>query len=585
MSKKDWESSQNDSEQSRKHRRVIQNIFLSKGMNQQNSSESSNGDAVRKSLSFGIGQMRRDCFRESDIATKRNANDPQKKEFDYEQMLVLENQNKKSNNHEHIPLLDDQNQQESHAKEPHLPAYPKMMPREIDPNMSSKDSDHVLVRTESHYVQKFGSGVYQEQPGFIAMNPSKQSFNKNRIDRITEESESRDKQTFSRHQENNGSQHGLHNDNSEYTHSVKRMRKKKFPLSSQALSAKTDPLCKMTEEREQMHEKKKTMDSIKKYLDFYDYESEHDDPNSYVHELNNSRKKIEAHTLEFLENYEATDDQTSPTETDNKVPSKKVTSNSSNTREENRELSASKSMEHIRRQKSQFSLPKYRTVDEVENVYENEHPEDNPDIKFRNSKKENDQKFIEIRNMILQNSAKSYSNEAKATYEEDSITNGKLWCKYKAPIFILLMARCSGEWFEPASEKQKSAGKDQSQDFENESKRPATAIRVGSKFLHSNSNRTRERDERRRGKKRSKIADLHRYSPNKSGHQAEQESKHHRRLGVPAELQNEKHFFPGIRSQHEREELRVEFGKLLPHRHRILRKKRVHHFASKAQGR
>jgi hypothetical protein len=48
------EKEKRESLQSQEHRKVIQNIFLSKGINQQNSSESSGGDVKRNSLSFGV---------------------------------------------------------------------------------------------------------------------------------------------------------------------------------------------------------------------------------------------------------------------------------------------------------------------------------------------------------------------------------------------------------------------------------------------------------------------------------------------------------------------------------------------------
>jgi hypothetical protein len=71
MNKDIDEHNQRESLQSQERRKVIQNIFLSKGVNQQMSSESSGGEVRRNSLSFGVmkntnsdGEINQNIFKE-----------------------------------------------------------------------------------------------------------------------------------------------------------------------------------------------------------------------------------------------------------------------------------------------------------------------------------------------------------------------------------------------------------------------------------------------------------------------------------------------------------------------------------------
>jgi hypothetical protein len=400
--KGEQESWKYDSESSRKQRRQIQNIFLSKGMNQQGSSDSSNGEAVRNSLSFGLTQRKTDSFRGSGLGGKEdhiNKDSPENK----------------------IPQMQKKSENKNHRSQG-------------DPNLSSRDSDQVLIRTESHYVQKFGSGIYQEPSGVQTRIKQNENSSRNRIDRITEESESKDIQTFSRNLEDLESMQRNHQEGSGLNPSQKNRPLRRLHTNSKPESSETG------EARRRKHQRQKTSDSIKKYLNFYDYDSEMEEQNSFSNGVNRSVPKIETHTLEYLENYEATDDQTSPTETDNKVPSKKITTNSNDHQQPEQDLSGSKSVGNLPRRETPEYLPKYRTFnDNFEDQMEETPLETKENLGdfvnvnkhgVQNSKLDNEQKFIEIRDMILMNSARSYSRDQKDAKEEDSEVNGRLLREY-----------------------------------------------------------------------------------------------------------------------------------------------------------
>jgi hypothetical protein len=301
----------------------------------------------------------------------------------------------------------------------------------MEANMSSKDSDGVLIRTESHYVQKLGSGVYRESEP----EERRRSFSnvRHRIDRITEESESRDKHTLSRNVEE-GSSSGMAGDNKVYSQSYKRIDRK--TPSSQNISSKTEKAPKIMELEENVdkHNREQTNDSIKKYLDFYDNESEMEEYSSRTNgsfiRKQRSKQKIEAQTLEYLENYEATDEQTSPTETENKISSKRINTHSQT--KKTGDLSSLKSMEIENKNLSKDRLPKYNTFNNFENIMNQDKGMDevgngagSENVNSFVKAKDNDHKYIEIRDMVLQNSGRSYSNNTQPTLDIESPPNSK----------------------------------------------------------------------------------------------------------------------------------------------------------------
>ena len=295
------------------------------------------------------------------------------------------------------------------------------------------------MRTESRYVQKIGSGIYHD-----ATAPSKKSGkSRARIDRITEESESKDKQTISKNRED----HSVQEKDQESNPLIYPRRRKNFKKNnsvSQGMSFKKEPshVRGGFSLQTNNYEPKETEDSIKKYLEFYDCDSNFDGQTSKTHDSfygkpNSKPNKIEAQTIEFLQNYEGTEEIStphSPALTGDQVSSNRgnATTNTGNTGK-TQDLSSSKSLKAIQKSRQNRSFPKYRTLDnqihdlergntsigelkeesqvQSENTVEKGHensfgirPKTNP-------------KYIEIRNMVFQNSGGSYSDETKQTFE------------------------------------------------------------------------------------------------------------------------------------------------------------------------
>lgn len=389
------EQAKRPSVQSQKHREVIQNIFLSRGVNQQNSSDSSSGEITQNSLSFGLMRHKEKSPGES---TSLQVKQPGRAG------LV---------GPEHGP----------------------------DQSTSAKESDGILIRTKSRYVEKLGSGVYREQP----LLPPRKSIGTpgdHRIHRITEESESRDKHTGSRNVEEPSSLKGGFADNSEYSQSHNKLFGK--TVSARNMSFKTEVSLQKpdTSKKDSSHDRNLTQDSIKKYLELYDKDSELGDQSSHTNgsirrRNRRGRSQIEKQTLNYLANYEGTEDLSSPTETDNKVSFRKQ--NTIGDVDQSREVADVRSVEE-NKLKSLEGQPKCRT-------FSNLNSGEDANLRFNTFKKDLQKKgrerfeepmepnafakgkeynhnFIKIRDMVLQNSGRSSSNDTKRTLDLESPQNG-----------------------------------------------------------------------------------------------------------------------------------------------------------------